>query len=116
MSNARNNARKQFLNEVLNHAFKSFRKTPAFTHQYRLQVYTGVVKEALEQRSVTPDKSLIVFLMLREELKISEREHEQVIDELLLNSPYLMASHLRQISDSEMTIRRPNSKAEANSA
>ena len=88
---------------------------PGFTHQYRLRVYTGVLKEALEQRSVTPDKSLIAFLMLRKELGISDGEHEQIIDELLLNNPDLISPHLSQISDSQMTIGRPNSISQAES-
>ena len=87
---------------------------PSFTHQYRSRVYTGVLKQALEQRSVTLSRSLIVFQILREELGISEREHEQIINELLLNNPELIAPHLR-ISDSEITIRRPNSISEAES-
>ena len=91
------------------------RVLPGFTHQYRVRVYTGVLKEALEQRSVTPARSLIVFQILREELGISDREHEQIIDELLLNNPDLIAPHLRPISDSEMTIRRPRSVSEAES-
>ena len=88
---------------------------PGFTHQYRLRVYTGVLKEAIEQRSVTPDRSLIAFAMLRKELGISEGEHEQIIDELLLNNPNLMSPYPSQISDSETTIRRPNSISQAES-
>ena len=72
---------------------------PGFTHQHRLQVYTGVLKEALEQRSVTPVKSLIFFLMLRKELGISDREHDRAIDELLSNNPDLMLPHSRRVLD-----------------
>ena len=88
---------------------------PGFTHQYRLRVYTGVLKEALEQRSVTPDKSLTAFQILREELGISESEHEQIIDGLLLNNPELISPRPSQISDAEMTVRRPNSIPQAES-
>jgi hypothetical protein len=86
---------------------------PGFTHQYRLQVYTGVLKEAIAQRSVTPAKSLTVFQTLREELGVSDREHNEIIHNLCLNNPDLIAPHLRQISDSEVTIRRPGSISEA---
>lgn len=86
---------------------------PGFTHQYRLQVYTGVIKEALQQRSVTPTKSLTVFQTLREELGISDREHEQIIDKLCRTNPELISPHLRPISDSEVTIRRPGSISDA---
>lgn len=88
---------------------------PGFTHQYRLRVYTGVLKEALEQRSVTPDKSLIAFQTLRTELGISDREHEEIIDELLANNLDLISPYSSQISDAEVTIRRPNSITDAES-
>ncbi|NJK50644.1 hypothetical protein HC931_23250 [Candidatus Gracilibacteria bacterium] len=86
---------------------------PGFTHQNRLQIYTGVLKDALEQRSVTPIGSLTVFQALREELGIRDREHQEIIDKLCLDNSDLIAPHLRQISDSEMTIRRTGSISKA---
>jgi hypothetical protein len=79
---------------------------PGFTHQNRLQVYTGVLKEALEQRSVNPAKSLTAFQSLREELGISDREHNEIIDKLFLENSDLMARHL-QNPEIDATIRRP---------
>jgi hypothetical protein len=79
---------------------------PNFTHQYRLQMYAGVLKESLEKRSVTFSRSLKMFQSLRQELKINEQEHWQVLDKLCLENPDLCASPLQQISETAATMRR----------
>ncbi|MCU0537386.1 MAG: 4Fe-4S binding protein [Hydrococcus sp. Prado102] len=79
---------------------------PGFTHQYRLQVYAGVLKEALEQRSTSPARSLKMFQSLRQELGINEQEHWQVLDKLCLENPNVFASHLQRVSEEEATVRR----------
>jgi hypothetical protein len=84
---------------------------PGFTHQYRLQVYTGVLKEALEQRSLSPSRSLKVFQSLRQELAIDDTEHWQILDKLCLDNPILFAPHLQQISDAEITVRRSGDRS-----
>jgi polyferredoxin len=80
---------------------------PSFTHQYRLQVYTGVLKEALGQGSVNPARSLKVFQSLRQELGINDQEHWKVLDKLCQENPNLFASHRGQVSDTAVTVRRP---------
>jgi hypothetical protein len=79
---------------------------PGFTHQYRLQIYTGVLKEALEQRSTSPAKSLKMFQSLRQELAIDEQEHWQILDRLCLENPYVSTSHFQRVSEEEATVRR----------
>jgi hypothetical protein len=79
---------------------------PGFTHQYRLQIYTGVLKEALEQRSTSPAKSLKMFQSLRQELAIDEQEHWQILDKLCLENPYVSTTHFQRVSEEEATVRR----------
>ena len=80
---------------------------PGFTHQSRLQVYTGTLKEAIAQRRVSYQSSLKVFQSLRQELGINENEHWRSLDQLCQDYPELFVPHLGQISDAELTIRRP---------
>ncbi|MEM8778086.1 MAG: hypothetical protein AAGF26_04285 [Cyanobacteria bacterium P01_G01_bin.49] len=80
---------------------------PGFTHQYRLQVYTGAIKEAITQRRVSANGSFKVFHTLRQELGIDEDEHWNSLDQLCQENPELFVPHLGQISDAELTVRRP---------
>ncbi|MDJ0601057.1 MAG: hypothetical protein QNJ37_19725 [Crocosphaera sp.] len=80
---------------------------PGFTHQSRLQVYTGTLKEAIAQRRVSYQSSLKVFQSLRQELGINEDEHWRSLEQLCQDYPELFVPHLGQISDAELTIRRP---------
>jgi len=84
---------------------------PGFTHQYRLQVYIGVLQEALEHRSVNASSSLKVFKTLRQELGINDEEHWTVLTQLRSENPYLFAPRQRQILDDAPTVRRPVQKA-----
>lgn len=83
------------------------RVLPGFSDNYRLPVYTGVIREALEQQRVTPSRSLIVFQTLRKELRISDLEHQRIIERLSIEEPNLMTPFL----DSEKTIIRSNSNS-----
>jgi hypothetical protein len=83
---------------------------PGFTEQYRLQVYTGVLREALEQRSVNASSSLNVFKTLRQELSINDSEHWTVLTKLHTEEPQLFAPHQRQTLDDTLTVRRPANK------
>ena len=84
---------------------------PGFTDQYRLQVYTGVLREALEQRSVNASSSLNVFKTLRQELSINDSEHWTVLTKLHTEEPQLFAPRQRQTLDDTLTVRRPARKA-----
>lgn len=79
---------------------------PGFSQDYRLQIYQGVLREALEQRTVTLARSLTVFQSLRKKLGISEDLHGAVLDRLQTEAPDLFHSPRRQTGDSEPTVRR----------
>ena len=87
------------------------RVLPGFSENYRLPVYRGVLKDAFENRSVTPNRSLIAFQTLRKELRISDREHQQIIEQLALDFPDSIAPYMQKISDSDKTILRSNSNS-----
>ncbi|MBW4640073.1 MAG: hypothetical protein KME05_17965 [Gloeocapsa sp. UFS-A4-WI-NPMV-4B04] len=62
---------------------------PGFSNNYRLQIYQGVLQEALEQRTVTATSSLNVFQSLRKKLDISEALHESILNTLQAEDPSL---------------------------
>lgn len=65
---------------------------PGFTQTYRLQIYTGVLRDALEQRSVTPPNTLSAFQALRQNLQISDEVHWTVLNQLQQQEPQLFAA------------------------
>lgn len=85
---------------------------PGITRQYRLQIYTGVLKEALANQGVTVPHSLEFFANLRRELLIDDEQHWQLINELLLENNWS-----EPLSGTEPTIQRDfssfNADAEA---
>lgn len=85
---------------------------PSYSQNYRLQVYRGVLREALEQKSVLPTKSLNMFASLRQKLELSEEMHWQTLEKLQAEEPHLFES-LRP-SDSATTIYRPASNRSPN--
>ncbi|MBW4657857.1 MAG: hypothetical protein KME15_04230 [Drouetiella hepatica Uher 2000/2452] len=89
---------------------------PGFSNNYRLQIYQGTLKEALEQGSVTPVRSLKVFHTLRQKLEISEELHWTILDQLQTEAPNLFPASQGH-RDSETTVIRrspaPHTTAEA---
>jgi hypothetical protein len=77
---------------------------PGFTQDYRLQVYKGVVQEALEQGSVTLSRSLKSFQPLRQNLQLSEETHWTVLDRLQVEEPTLFYPPRRQSRDTDATV------------
>ena len=55
---------------------------PNFTQDYQLQVYTGILRESLEQRSVTVASSRTAFQNLRQKLGISDEAHSTILSQL----------------------------------
>ncbi|MCG8365094.1 MAG: hypothetical protein MJA27_17420 [Pseudanabaenales cyanobacterium] len=82
------------------------RVLPGFSHQYRLQVYSGVLKESLGQSGVRPSKSLKVFQDLRQGLGINDVEHHQLVDQLCQDHPDLFAPNRGQTSNLAATAKR----------
>lgn len=79
---------------------------PGFTQANRLQVYQGILREAFEQQSIAPAKSLRAFQPMRQSLGIDEETHWVVINKLQLEEPLLFARHRWQIQDSNTTVYR----------
>jgi CRP-like cAMP-binding protein len=63
---------------------------PGFTKEKRHEAYKGVVREALEQGYASYSSSLEVLQQLRQELDITDDEHEQVLEELGIEDPELL--------------------------
>jgi hypothetical protein len=76
---------------------------PNFTQEYRLQVYLGVLQEALEQRTTTPDNSLNVLQALRQKLGLSDAAHGQALERLQQQAPELFVAP-QPLDPSESTI------------
>jgi polyferredoxin len=63
---------------------------PAFTREKRHEAYKGVVREALEEGYVNYANSLEVLQQLRQELDISDDEHQEVLEELGIEDAELL--------------------------
>ena len=72
---------------------------PGFTGQYRLQVYEGVLREAMMQRN-TKAIEVQALARMRQELEINEEEHRLIFHQLSQN-PFL-----NPYSDADQTVRR----------
>lgn len=77
---------------------------PSFTQEYRLQIYSGVLRESLGQQSVTPAGSLSAFQTLRQNLGISDEAHWTLLDQLQQQDPQLFIPP-KPIADPESTVR-----------
>ncbi|WP_017326020.1 EF-hand domain-containing protein [Synechococcus sp. PCC 7336] len=62
---------------------------PGFSQEKRLQAYKGVLRDSLEEGYAKPDSSLETFQQLRQELQISDRDHETVLQQLEAELPDL---------------------------
>jgi hypothetical protein len=65
---------------------------PEFTQQLRLQTYTGVVQDSLEQRSIDVSSSFDFFKKLRQDLQISDSDHFATIETIAATHPELLMS------------------------
>ncbi|NJN59011.1 MAG: hypothetical protein HC879_16690 [Leptolyngbyaceae cyanobacterium SL_5_9] len=84
---------------------------PGFSNNYRLQVYQGTLREALEQGSVTPARSLKSFHSLRQKLEISEELHWEILSKLQTEEPDLFNSSRWQTQHSASTVvRQPSNR------
>ena len=79
---------------------------PGFSNDYRLQVYRGVLREGLEQGSVTPARSLKVFQTFRQKLEISEEFHWAILEKLQTEEPDLFQASRWQTRDVDPTVIR----------
>ncbi|WNZ26100.1 hypothetical protein HJG54_26915 [Leptolyngbya sp. NK1-12] len=79
---------------------------PGFTQANRLQVYRGILREAFEQKSVIPAKSLKAFQPMRQNLGIDEESHWAVLQTLQLEEPHLFTQQRWQTQAMEATLYR----------
>ncbi len=63
---------------------------PGFNHQSRLQVYQGVLQEALNEGKTQSADSLEMLQGMREELEITTDEHYKILDNLGIENPDLL--------------------------
>jgi FHA domain/Cyclic nucleotide-binding domain len=63
---------------------------PGFNHQSRLQVYQGVLQEALNEGKTQSADSLEMLQGMREELQITTDEHYSILDNLGIENPELL--------------------------
>ena len=85
---------------------------PDISYQYRLQVYSGILNEALTQGNIRPSKSLKVYQDLRQRLGINDLEHYQLVEQICQERPNLFALSQGRKLDAEATVSRnlkPNS-------
>jgi hypothetical protein len=85
---------------------------PGFTQEYRWQIYSNVIREALEQKTTTPSSSIRTFETIRQKLEISEDDHWSVLDQLQLEFPQLFVVSTHSIRDADSTIWRPRGGGE----
>jgi pSer/pThr/pTyr-binding forkhead associated (FHA) protein len=63
---------------------------PGFSREQRQQAYREVLKEALENGNVDSSSSLSVLQQMREQLEISNEEHQIILTELGIAEPELL--------------------------
>ena len=80
---------------------------PNFTSQYRLKIYGGMVKDALEQRSVSVASSGREFQSLRRQLGINDQEHFTILEKLRAQQPQLFSKTKFTVAgDEDLTVVR----------
>ena len=73
---------------------------PNATQQDRLQIYKGVLQDALEERRFESARSLEALKQIRHKLGLSDEQHYTVLTKLGSEHPYLLYPH-QQISYSQ---------------
>lgn len=80
---------------------------PGFSQDYRLQVYRGILREAFEQQTVSPLRSLKAFQPMRQSLNVSDEAHWVVLNQLQLEAPDLFNREHWQGQEQDTTVYRP---------
>ncbi|OKH11156.1 EF-hand domain-containing protein [[Limnothrix rosea] IAM M-220] len=62
---------------------------PGFSKEKRLQTYKGIMRESIEEGYVAVDQVFEGLQLMRQELEIADKEHEQILDELMAENPEL---------------------------
>ncbi|VEP17764.1 conserved membrane hypothetical protein [Hyella patelloides LEGE 07179] len=83
---------------------------PNFANQYRLQMYSGVLCEALEQKNVSIASSFREFQGLRHKLKINDSEHHTILEKLLQEHSQSISQAQASFDDTTV-LRSPNARS-----
>jgi len=77
---------------------------PNATKQDRLQVYEGVLKDALEAGNANAASSLEVLQGIRHQLGISDKEHNEVLSGLGIDDPILLDPRQKRSHENQLRI------------
>jgi hypothetical protein len=66
---------------------------PSFSQQLRLQTYTGIVQEFLEQKVVEVSRSFDFFQRLRQDLQIKDADHFTTMETIATTQPEILVSN-----------------------
>ncbi|MFB2895415.1 FAD-binding oxidoreductase [Aerosakkonemataceae cyanobacterium BLCC-F50] len=77
---------------------------PNATQQEKLQVYKGVLEEALEAGNTNASSSLEILQDLRQKLSISESEHYTILTELGIENPDLLDPNQKRNREHQLRI------------
>jgi len=77
---------------------------PGFNQEHSLQVYKGVLREALEQGNADSASSLEVLRHIRQELNIKDEDHFTVLTELGIAEPELLDPQKHRTRESQLRL------------
>ena len=78
---------------------------PGVNQEYGIQVYKGVLREALEQGTVNSANSLEVLSQIRLKLGIKDEDHFTVLTELGIEDPDLLDPHKRRSRENQLRLQ-----------
>ncbi|MEM9805899.1 MAG: EF-hand domain-containing protein [Cyanobacteria bacterium P01_D01_bin.56] len=77
---------------------------PDFSQEKRLQTYKGILKEAIDEGYTDPANSLESFQKMRQELNISDKDHDTILTELSQEEPDLFDSTKRHSRENSLRL------------
>ncbi|MGK7930942.1 MAG: cyclic nucleotide-binding protein [Microcystaceae cyanobacterium] len=78
---------------------------PGFTGEKRIQAYKGVLMDALEEGYATSANSLEALQHMRQELGISEQEHQTILSELTIERPDLFDPNQKRSKEDQLRLQ-----------
>lgn len=78
---------------------------PDFSQEKKLKTYSEVLRESLQDGYLEPANSLHNFKQLRQELGISDKEHEAVLEKLSQNHPDLFIANNRRSREQVLRLK-----------
>ncbi|MEM9771786.1 MAG: 4Fe-4S binding protein [Cyanobacteria bacterium P01_D01_bin.73] len=62
---------------------------PDFSQEKRLQTYKSMLRDAIDEGYINPEKSLDGFIKIRQEFDISDKDHDRILTDLGQEYPYV---------------------------